>query len=351
MARRDSVTLDEIDLKIINALQVQPRAPWRLVGACVGVDPATAARRWQRLADVGAAWISCFPRFEPTVISSIIELQCEPGRTVEIAEILAGDPHARTLQIQSGAFDIGIVTVAANHRHLARYVLERVSKLPGVQAVRTMPVTTSHRDITQWRLSVLDSVTVARLSAGADTAELRRSEVATDWDVISVLSTKPRISVEELATQLGVSPATARRRLEIAVRRQVELVCEVALPLSPWPIQVTFWGSCRAEKVEAVATQISQAPGVIAVFATLGSSNLDIAVRVSSIQHIARFEATLSYRLPDLQINDRLLVTRLVKFGGQMIDADGFGLRYVPIDIRLDPVDVHDGDDVDARPA
>ncbi|MER2225037.1 MAG: AsnC family protein, partial [Rhodococcus sp. (in: high G+C Gram-positive bacteria)] len=41
----DSTLLDEIDLRIIHAMQVQPRAPWALIGSVVGIDPVTAARR------------------------------------------------------------------------------------------------------------------------------------------------------------------------------------------------------------------------------------------------------------------------------------------------------------------
>jgi DNA-binding Lrp family transcriptional regulator len=328
--------LDQLDLKIIHALQVQPRASWSLIGSCVGVDPATATRRWQRLTEAGAAWISCFPILDPTDVGAILELQCEPGRTQEVASILAGDPHARTVQIQSGEFDIGIVLFTRTTRDLSRYVLERLALVGGIKAVRTLPITGSYRDITRWRVRALDPATVQRLTAGSPL--IPRRSAASDWEVIAALSQNPRISVGELASQLSVSPSTARRRLEAAASRQVQLMCELAVPLSPWTTQVTMWADCRPDKLVAVATELSRLPDIVAIFTTLGRANLDVAVRFRSIRDVERLAAAITLRLPDIQIVDRVLVMRLVKWGGQVLDKDGFAVNYVPIDIRQDPV-------------
>lgn len=42
---RGSGTVSELDLKLIHALQINPRASWAQVGALLGVDPSTVARR------------------------------------------------------------------------------------------------------------------------------------------------------------------------------------------------------------------------------------------------------------------------------------------------------------------
>ncbi len=77
---------------------------------------------------------------------------------------------------------------------------------------------------------------------------------------------------------------------------------------------------------------------MLAVFTTLGAPNLDVAVRFRSIKDVARLEAAVVHNFPDLKIVERLLVMRLVKWGGQVIDKNGFATSYVPIDIRKDPV-------------
>lgn len=45
--------LSEAELELIDALQINPRASWVDLGQATGSDPATAARRWQRLTGSG----------------------------------------------------------------------------------------------------------------------------------------------------------------------------------------------------------------------------------------------------------------------------------------------------------
>ena len=65
----DTFTVDELDLRIVHALQIHPRAPWSLVASVVEADRATALRRWRRMEEAGAAWVSCYPveTSEPTL--------------------------------------------------------------------------------------------------------------------------------------------------------------------------------------------------------------------------------------------------------------------------------------------
>src|SRR5690606_4785018 len=53
--------LPEVDLAIVHALQVAPRASWQRIGAVIGLDPATAARRWARLEEQRVAWLTIWP--------------------------------------------------------------------------------------------------------------------------------------------------------------------------------------------------------------------------------------------------------------------------------------------------
>ncbi len=45
--------LDELDLALVDALQVNPRASWAALGDVLELAPVTLARRWQRLAESG----------------------------------------------------------------------------------------------------------------------------------------------------------------------------------------------------------------------------------------------------------------------------------------------------------
>ncbi len=49
-------TISEVDLEIVHAVQVEPRASWATISATLEVSAATAARRWAALQDAGVAW-------------------------------------------------------------------------------------------------------------------------------------------------------------------------------------------------------------------------------------------------------------------------------------------------------
>ena len=40
---------EELDRRLVNVLQIDPRASWAKVGKVLGVSPTTVAHRWQRL--------------------------------------------------------------------------------------------------------------------------------------------------------------------------------------------------------------------------------------------------------------------------------------------------------------
>ncbi|WP_254716479.1 AsnC family protein [Actinomadura sp. WMMB 499] len=76
-----SGTLDELDHQLVTALQTAPRADWRRIGAALGVDGSTAARRWARLSGAGLAWLACYPVAVEWVnpVVAFIEIDCSPN--------------------------------------------------------------------------------------------------------------------------------------------------------------------------------------------------------------------------------------------------------------------------------
>ncbi|MFE5097537.1 AsnC family protein [Streptomyces sp. NPDC056638] len=50
-----------MDLALVNALQLRPRASWTELAPPLGVTAGTLARRWERLTGEGLAWASAVP--------------------------------------------------------------------------------------------------------------------------------------------------------------------------------------------------------------------------------------------------------------------------------------------------
>ncbi|WFR73389.1 Lrp/AsnC family transcriptional regulator [Prescottella defluvii] len=119
--------LDEIDLSLVNVLQCDPRASWSKVGAALGIDPVTAARRWARLTESGSAWVTAHPAGPQT--AALVEVECVAGEAEATAEILSHRPHVLTVEHTSGSRDLLLTVSVADLGALSRMVLH-IEKLP-----------------------------------------------------------------------------------------------------------------------------------------------------------------------------------------------------------------------------
>jgi DNA-binding Lrp family transcriptional regulator len=345
----DGFTVDELDLRIVHALQVSPRAPWSLVASVIGADRATVMRRWRRMEEAGAAWITCYPVLSPEHTFTLVELSCIPGRTLQVAARLAADPHAVSVMACSGSSDLEVDVITRDHRNQARYVLERLAAIEGIRKVRTHQAAAYHHEASRWRLGLLDAAAEGRLAAHASPPAMIGQKATNDpgtaiteaqRDIVGALASAPRMPTAELAARLGVSRATAHRRLTELLSAQPVMRCELAQSLTPWPVTATFFLRCPADKIDVTAQALSRLRNVRAVLATVGHRNLCFAAWVPSISHVVRMESQLVTRMPHVQVTERSFVTRPVKLMGQLLDEDGWRTGTVPIDVRRNPLEL-----------
>lgn len=332
----DSSTIDELDLNIVNALQISPRASWTQIGGVVGVDPATAARRWRRLEEAGAAWITCNPPYESSTAIAHIEIDCSHGRTAEVARRLAEDRSAVSVTINGGGRDLQLMVWTRSRNDLARYVIDRLAAVDGIRVVRTYPIVRTYREATSWRIGTLDAEQVRRLRPPrpATFGPIPRQLSDSEWAVFNALNENPRIEVTELAERVGVSPSTARRRLDDLLGNQSILRTEIARELSGTPVYATFFGVCAAERMDATAEALMRLPEIRGISTHTGRHNFFITAWLRSLEHIQAFETELARTTPHLHIVDRTTALRTIKLLGRLVDEDGWSIGRVPTDIR-----------------
>ena len=338
----DTFTVDELDLRIVHALQINPRAPWSLVASVVEADRATVLRRWRRMEETGVAWVSCYPVETSELTLAFVEISCLHGQSLQVAARLAADPHAASVNVYAGSRDLLAEVVTRNQRDQSRYVLERLAAVPGIREVRTHQSAAYYRDASHWRLGLLDSTAERRLAApSARTSRAADSPaIVTDAqrELAYELAADPRMAVADLAARLGVSRATAHRRLTELLARSPFMRCELARTLTPWPVSAVFFLRCPADKIDVTAQALSKLREVRAVMATVGPFNLYLSAWVRSVSDVYLLESQLVARLPHVQVTDRAFVIRPVKLMGQLLNEDGLRIGTVPIDLRQSPL-------------
>lgn len=340
---QECAEVDEVDLSLINALQLDPRAPWTRVGQALDLDPVTAARRWARMSESGTAWVTPQLGQWPAsqVFTAVVEVDCEAGRALDVADTLATWPHVVTVEHATGGRDLLLTVAVPSLATLSRYLVESVGALSGVRETRSQLVTRIYAQGGDWRPRALDSRQRARLATADNDRQASGLRRLTEQDrhLMLRLCRDGRTSLADLAAELGVSLSTARRRLNALLSSgDLELRCEVAQPLSGWPIATWILAHVPGDERETIAAQLAALPETRVCLALTGSrANLSYSAWLHSLDDAERLEHLLADQVPKLTVLDRAVVLRFVKRMGRILDPAGRSIDVVPMDVWSDP--------------
>ncbi|MDQ4213333.1 Lrp/AsnC family transcriptional regulator [Microbacterium capsulatum] len=326
--------LDPLDRRLLNALQVEPRATWTALAPVVGADPATLSRRWQRLHEDGIAWIT--GRFGGATLpgAAMIEVECAPRRVEETAAALAEDAEVLVLDQTAGSRDLLVTASCGSIDALGEYVTGRIAALPGVRSLRTHPWIDLLLEGGDWRLRALSDQERLALPAvppprpraaatvSAPLREILRYELAVDG----------RATAAAIGERWSVSPqrvvdaiATLRRSGELRLRT------DIARRWSDWPVYAWYFIEAPASIVEQLRTELGRVPQIRLAALTASRYNLMLAVWVRDLAAIHTFEVAFERAAPGARIQDRSLVMRIVKHMGRILDENGQATgRIVP---------------------
>ncbi|MFG3092836.1 Lrp/AsnC family transcriptional regulator [Streptomyces antibioticus] len=329
----DSVDWSETDLQLIHALQIHPRAPWSLVGAVLGVSPATVARRWARLNDAGLAWVTGYRAYGPRSVadpaSAMVIARCVPARVTAVAAELATHPECPAVEVVSGSGDLALIVAADDREALIDYLLGRFAAVDGLLPVRTMWVTRFFTEGSRWRLRALtrEQTRVLQAEAGPRPALAGPSPGRADpagERLVDLLAEDGRMAYAELAARAGTSEPTVRRKVRALLESgRLALRCDLAPQAAGRPVLVTLTARVPADRLEAAGRTLAQLPETRLVAGVVGDADLWAGFWLPTIADTHRLERTLLERLPELHVVDRLVGMRSVKRVGQLLDERG----------------------------
>jgi len=316
--------LKDDDLRLLNALQIRPRASWSELSRAIGSDPVTLTRRWERLHSQGIAWIAAYRGGPIVSATALLEIECAPAQTLGVAEQIAHDPEVLTVDLPTGNRDLLVTLTCTDLDQLSRYVLERTRSLPMITAMRTQIVSSANSDARNWRLRALDADEIAALEV-TPSAKIRgvRASGEEQSQLFDILSREPRITVSALAAALGVTPARAGALLshELSTGRLV-VRTEIARPYSGWPVYAWYFLRLEGRK-EAIAQRLSHLREARLVASTIGSYDIALAVWLRSIDDVQRLEGYLAEQFPGVSVVDRSIVLRTPHHLHRTIDVSG----------------------------
>ncbi|MFI8932345.1 Lrp/AsnC family transcriptional regulator [Streptomyces sp. NPDC053474] len=332
---------DELDLALVHALQLQPRAPWSLLGQTLGISPVTAARRWRRLADAGVAWVTAYGLPSPVDSGCVafLDVDCVPGRLWRIADTLAEEPHVLTVEHFAQGGDLFVTAAFTDLALLSRYSTDRLGGLPGVSSVRVRLATGFYTEGVRWRLDSLEPSQRNDLHGKHPGGYTQHSQVReADRALLIQLGIDGRRDQAELADATGLSPSTVRRRLDrMAACDTIRFRCEIAARDAGRPVLASYEAVVPPDRLDEIGPQLAKLPEVRLCAAVTGPRNLCFSLWLRTLADSQRMEAALTRTYPDLHIAQRRVSLRTIKRMGRILDTDGRAVRAVPMDIWRNP--------------
>ncbi|SDH07294.1 DNA-binding transcriptional regulator, Lrp family [Sinosporangium album] len=330
---------DELDIAIVDAVRSAPRGSWRELAPVLGVDPATISRRWSRMQSERVAWVAAHLSGGAMPSCAYVEIDCTPGRSGEVADILAADMEAASIKLTSGARDVLVLAQAPDLNTLSDYLLGRIGRVPHITRVRSHLVTRSALEGSRWREGALNPEQRRRLRAEAEARPHTPAVLqAPDYRIVRALNIDGRMSFERLAEHVGLGPVAVRRRLtRLEEAGLVTMRCDASRRLSGRAVAAVYFGSLDAHEMKSAEGRIRTLPGVRACSLVAGPYNVIVDAWLRSTGEAHDLERKMSEVLPALRIQDRSVVLRAVKLLGHLLDAEGRSVGYVPL-LAEDPV-------------
>ena len=286
--------MDEVDRRVVAALQLDGRARWRRVGQLAGVSESTAARRAQRLFDEGVVRVAGVADATRCGLGhpALIRLACDVGTTRTVSRKLAERPDVRFLALVTGAHDIVMELIVPSRHQLAHFLNEELTTIGGIRHSATAGVIRNFRMSYDWSRDTLAGraapTTVAPPQDGSAGAAVALDGI--DTALLRLLSGDGRATFSALAAALDVTESTARRRTEALIeQRCLQIATLVAPQLVGYDVEVLAWLRVNLAHLEETARTLACRREVRYLSGTYGASNLVLEAILHSNEDLYEF--------------------------------------------------------------
>ncbi|GAA2276592.1 Lrp/AsnC family transcriptional regulator [Kitasatospora sp. NPDC001175] len=284
--------LDETERRIAAVLLASPRASWRTVARVLGISERTVVRRATPLLHDGTLRPTAVrnPARFPQLIPMALRIRCRPSRIKAIAAGLARRADTVWVDILGGGDEISSVLFLDGPQARTSLLLRDLPATAAVQSWDAYDLMRVFPAGFAWSAGLLPTDQFDALAPFArepvDAPEVQPLDDA----LIDRLTENARAGVSDLATRLGSSASTVRRRLDLLLSaHMVRLACEVDLRLLGIGSEALLWIATGPGSLEATGHELSRHPQVRFAAATTGAANLLVAVAANDLGGLYTF--------------------------------------------------------------
>lgn len=275
-----SQALDPLDLKLLQALQLDGRAPFNPIAEVLRVSDQTVARRFRRLrSTVHLRVLGITDESRLGRSTWLLRLRCTPDTAEQLAGALARRSDSVHVSVISGGTEVMCAMKPRTRQARDELLLDRLQRTPRVTSV------SAHCLLHHFcggrlgwlsKINALDPDEQAALSPPpVDSATAPVVLEEEDEALLAVLGRDGRASLTELQASTGLSESAVRRRLD-RLRSSGILYLDVQFDREQLgnDIVATLWLTVAPAALADVGCALASHPEVRFAAATTGQANI-----------------------------------------------------------------------------
>ncbi|MFI6321462.1 Lrp/AsnC family transcriptional regulator [Nonomuraea sp. NPDC050556] len=300
--------MDEIDQRLVCALQHNGRLSWGRIAHALGVSERTIARRAGTLLGSGTVRVVAIrnafrvPGWTPMVL----RVRCRPGQVRAVAEALARRSDVLLTDILGGGDEVCATVFSRSPQQRSALLLRDLPATAAVTSWTAYGLLRVFAEALRWEAGLLSAEQLEALGPPypGPVPGPARPPHPVDERLAELLSTDARMSHAELAAGANISESTARRRVEDLLKDgSVRITADVDVAHLGFGVEAALWLTVRPEAVERVGQALASHPATWFVGATTGPANLlayvvlpaldDLYLFLGAMPEVAQCETTL----------------------------------------------------------
>ncbi len=333
MQEFEDITFDATDRQIAAALQTNGRASWGEIARALQLPERTVARRGQNLFDRGFIRVSTYVDVMRVLHARavLLRITTQSGELWSVARSLARIPFASSVSVLEGSNDIAGMFLPRDESELRDLLQRVIPQMPGITSLNASTVLKFYRSGHDWSPGFLNAEQHDALDRhsveGEQPVDPDDTISPEENQMIELLLEDGRMPVSRLAKELGVSVATARRRMESLTHRGLMYPrTEVVPRVFGLRLEALVWFKAPMKHLERIGEDLARAVEVKFIVATTGVSQLLANVLVTDEEAFYNFlTGDTVTKHEGLEVHDSLVVLTPVLRGSLFVDQ-GHGL-------------------------
>jgi DNA-binding Lrp family transcriptional regulator len=310
--------LDELDRSVLHALQIDGRAPFRLIAEVLGVSDQTVARRYSRLRSRhGLRVIGLRDPAAFDLAQWLVRVRATPRAAADIADGLARRDDTSWISLVSGGTQIVAGGYGDGVDSLLLDVLPRTREVLDVSADQILHVFYGGAGMPFTKGGPLTPEQIDELRDHLPAADPDSTPPAMDdldRQLVDVLRTDARTPIEKLVATTSVSAKTVARRLNTLRSSGVlRLDVDVDLDVFERPVRTLLWLTVDAADLLAAGAALGAHPEVVFAASTTGTACLFATVSTRDRRSMFDYLSTTVTTIPGVGPVETAPVLRTVK--------------------------------------